>query len=129
MRIFKDSEGREWTLKVDVAAVKRMRDIANIDILSEDGEAFGTLATDPVALADCVYAICKKKADEREISQDDFAELFCGDSIDDATTALLDAVVDFFPKARRVILSRAIEKMREAMAEAMTEAESEIEKM
>ena len=77
----------------------------------------------------CVYAICKKKADEREISQDDFSALFCGDSIDDATTALLDAVVDFFPKARRVILKRAIEKMREAMSDAMTEAEEEIEKM
>ena len=41
MRIFKDNAGRTWTVSVDVAAVKRARSLAGVDMLDLKGTMSG----------------------------------------------------------------------------------------
>jgi hypothetical protein len=115
MKTFTDANGREWALSIDVAAIKRMRDIAGVDILGNSGSdnsAFLQMAENPVMLVDAIYAVCKKEVEARGMDQDAFAVGITGDVIDRATSALLDAVIDFFPSARRNVLKAAIEKLR-----------------
>lgn len=115
MKTFTDSNGREWVFTIDVAAIKRMRDIAGVDILSNsnaENSAFLQMAENPVMLVDAIYAVCKKEVEARGMDQETFSAGITGDVIESATSALLDAIIDFFPTARRNVLKTALEKLR-----------------
>ena len=64
MKTFKDNADRTWTVQVNVDAIKRVRDLAGLDLLSAvDAALLEKLASDPVLLCDVVYAVCKQEAD------------------------------------------------------------------
>jgi hypothetical protein len=50
------------------------------------------LSTDPLLLGDVLFAICKPQADQQQITDEAFGEGLAGNSIDDATGALLEAL-------------------------------------
>ena len=127
MGSFKDNEGREWQVSITVAAVKRVRELVGVDLLDiADGVVITELATNPIKLVDVVYAICKPQADQARVSDEDFGEAMLGDAIDQATEAVLDALVSFTPNQRdrnhlQTVLSKtneAMEKARDAIDEA-----------
>jgi hypothetical protein len=111
MRSFVDTQSRRWTITVDVGAIRRVRALCGIDLLSiiafkEETQEANTdllekLSSDPVLLVDVLYAICKPDADAQNISDEEFGRALSGDIIEDATHILLDEVVDFFPEAKR----------------------------
>ena len=59
-----------------------------------------------------LYVLCKPEADERNVSDEDFGRAMAGDAIEQATTTLLEELVDFFPKGRRELLAKALGKIR-----------------
>src|SRR5690606_36486963 len=98
MRTFKDSEGREWAIAINVATARRVKDLAGVDLLSaSDGKLLHELADDPMLLANVLWAIVQPQAQSREVSDEQFGQALGGESIDKATTALLQELVDFFP--------------------------------
>jgi hypothetical protein len=109
MKSFTDNMGRAWTLVVNVATVKRVRALCGVDLNSvievEDGKPSAKLlerlSSDPVLLVDVLYAVCKPECDSLGVSDEDFGSAMAGDSVDAATQALLDEVIDFFPEAKR----------------------------
>ena len=109
MKSFTDNMGRAWTLVVNVATVKRVRALCGVDLNSvievEDGKPSAKLlerlSGDPVLLVDVLYAVCKPECDRLGVSDEDFGSAMAGDSVDAATQALLDEVIDFFPEAKR----------------------------
>ena len=109
MKSFTDSLGRAWTLVVNVATIKRVRALCGVDLNSvievEDGKPSAKLlerlSGDPVLLVDVLYAVCKPECDRLGVSDEDFGSAMAGDSVDAATQALLDEVIDFFPEAKR----------------------------
>lgn len=112
MKTFKDSEGREWRVAVTVTAVKRVRDIAGVDLLGvADGKLLEDLINDPVKLVDTVYALCEPQAQERGVSDAQFGEAMAGEAIDAATEALLEGLVGFFPNPKRRALRAAMDKL------------------
>ena len=132
MKCFKDTEGREWIVRIDVSAIKRVRDLLGLDLLSiaegeQEGELLQQLICDPIVLCDVIYCVCKTKADEREISDEDFGRAMAGDAIDHATTALLESLVEFFPLAKRQLLSKALQKFEHLKAKVMKLAEERLD--
>lgn len=119
MKPFKDNKDREWQVDVNVTAVKRVKGLLGVDLLTAgDGKLFQDLARDPVLLTDVVYALCKPQADELKITDEDFGRAMAGEAIDNAVCALMPELVDFFPSPRRAILQKALEKFQKL--EAMT---------
>jgi hypothetical protein len=59
-----------------------------------------------------LYAICKPQADKQQITDEAFGEGLAGNSIDDATGALLEALINYFPESRRRLLRKAAEKQK-----------------
>jgi len=127
MKSFSDNLGRTWTLVVNVAAIKRVRALCCVDLnsiveLDKDNnptaELLEKLSTDPVLLVDVLYAVCKPECDQKGITDEDFGAAMAGDAIEQATAALLDEVVDFFPTAKRTALQKILSATRrfEAMA-------------
>ena len=120
MKTFSDNAGRTWTLAVNVDAVRRVRSIVNVDLLEAvEGKLIEKLVGDPILLCDVIYVICKPEADQRSVSDEDFGRSMAGDAIDHATTSLLEELVDFFPKSRRALLTKALGKFRQLETKAI----------
>ena len=131
MKIFKDTEGRDWTVSVNVAAIKRVRDLLEINLyaIADDGFAlFGRLIGDPILLADVLYCLVKDQADKRGLSDEDFGRSLAGGVIADAQSALIDEIIDFFPDPRvRGALAKA-KAMNSRVSQKLAErAELELE--
>ena len=137
MKTFTDNIGRTWTLLVNVATIKRVRALCGVDLNSiievEDGKPttklLERLSTDPVLLVDVLYAVCRPECEQKGVSDEDFGAAMAGDAIEQATSALLDEVIDFFPEAKRLAFrkilsaSRRFEEMaRKRLAAAMADS-------
>lgn len=129
MRTFKDNEAREWFVRVDVAAVKRVRDLLQVNLLDVlGGDLVERLRRDPVLLCDVLYVLCQPQANERQLADVDFGRAMAGDAIASATDALLEELVSFFPTAERTVLGRLLqssERVREK-AYALATARSDV---
>src|SRR5687767_1850112 len=113
MKTFQDNAGRTWTVQVNVDAIKRVRDLAKVDLLEVvEGKLIERLVSDPILLCDVLYCVCKVEADAQGISDGDFGRAMGGDAIDGATAALLEELVGFFPQGRRKVLAKALAKLR-----------------
>jgi hypothetical protein len=113
VKLFKDCEDREWTVKLTVEAVKRVKDLEQVDLLDlTDGKLIERLANDPITLCNVLYAVCKPQADDRSVSGKQFGEGMAGDALEHAATALFDELVAFFPHRKRTILAKALATAR-----------------
>ncbi len=130
MKTFKDNAGREWTVEINVAALKRIRSLTGTDLLEviSGGELLERLMRDPVLLCDILFALVKPQADQRQISDESFGAAMAGDAIDSATAALLDELVAFCPSPRdRANLGRVLLVVRQAMDKASDVVEARLE--
>ncbi len=120
MKSFTDNAGRDWTVEVNVSALKRIKGLTGTDLLEAiDGPLVERLIRDPILLCDVVYAACKPQADERGVGDEDFGRAMAGDAIDRATAALLEELVAFCPSPRdRANLGRVLQATRDVMDKA-----------
>ena len=113
MKTFIDNSGKSWSITINVAIIKRVKGLLGINLLdAASGDLLEKLSEDPILLCDCLYAICKEQADRENVTDEDFGRCLGGDSLDGATTAFLEELVDFFPSGRRLILAKILAKMR-----------------
>lgn len=133
MKTFSDSAGREWTVEITVAAIKRVRGLAGVDlmeVLEGSNGLIEKLVRDPVLLCDVIYAACKPQADERQVSDKAFGASMAGDAIEHATAALLEELVDFCPSPRdRANLGRVLKATRDVMDKARDVVERRIHEL
>ena len=116
MKTFDDNEGRTWDVEVNVAAIKRVRDLCNVD-LYDAGDAekstLARLATDPILLVDVIWVLCQRQAEHRAVSDEEFGRAMAGDAIERATEALLEEIVNFTPNPKdRERMGKVVAKMK-----------------
>lgn len=129
MRQFKDENGRPWTLSINIGTVKKVRGLAKVDLLDlRDGNLFNDLSSDPVKLGDVLWVLCETEATAAGIDEIQFAQALAGDALDAATNALLEEIVDFFPKAQREILRKALATGRQMQERQMEKAIKQVDK-
>ena len=122
LKTFTDTAGRSWELAVNVSAIKRVRGLLGVDLLTViEGELLNRLASDPILLADVLYALCKPQADAVGVSDEKFGAALAGDAIGAATEALLAELTDFFPQPRKGLLLKAHAKLTSLHTVAATE--------
>ena len=133
MKSFTDNLGRTWTLVVNVAAIKRVRALCGVDLNAiveidrnnnPTAELLERLSTDPVLLVDVLYAVCKPECEQKGVTDEEFGAAMAGDAIEQATAALLDEVVDFFPTAKRAALQKILAATRRIKALAQKKLEN-----
>jgi len=110
MRSFKDNADRTWTITLNVYAVKKVRDLLQVDLLDlsdsggdeakPDNGLLYRLIADPVLLVDVLYVICQDQADGANVTDEQFGRAMAGDVIDAATRAFLEELADFTPSPR-----------------------------
>ena len=121
MRQFTDTKERVWEVELNVRQMKRVRDVLGIDLVNviqagKDGavatDTIDRVANDPILLVDILWVLCEGQAKPAGVTDDDFGSSLAGDSIEEATRAFLDELVDFFPGARRLYLRKAVDLAR-----------------
>ena len=121
MRTFKDNAGRTWSVTLNVHQMKRVRahlgiDLVNVIALDPDGKVkvdlVDRIAGDPCLLVDILWVCVEDEAKAAGVTDEEFGRALAGDAIDEATKALLDELVDFFPGAKRLFLKKAVELAR-----------------
>jgi len=128
MHTFTDTQGRSWTVHVTVDTIKRVRALTGTDLLAvAGGDLLERLSTDPVLLADVLYAVVKPEADAKQVSDADFGRALAGDAISSATTAMLQDLVDFFPAPKRALLAKALGKLTEFQSAMLAAASARVD--
>lgn len=118
MHIFKDTNGRVWNIEVNVFTIKKVRAHCNINLLDvvdlnqgSDG-LLAKIAEDPVLLADILYAVCVPDDEKSNEKESEFLTSLSGESVEQASMALLEEIADFFPKAKGALLRKVLETAR-----------------
>ena len=128
MKTFTDSKGRNWEVELNIRQMKRVRDTLGIDLVNvistgKDGtvstDMLERVESDPILLVDILWVLCEGQAKPAGVTDDDFGSSLAGDSIEDATRAFLDELVDFFPGARRLYLKKAVDLARKFRQESL----------
>ncbi len=108
MPAFKDSAGREWIVKLDGFVISDVRrELDGLD-LADPKSAAQRLMDDPVALVNALWVICRDQANGLKLTDRQFGAALVGDTISDATDALIGAMHDFFPQATRAVLDACV---------------------
>lgn len=123
MSSFEDNSGRAWDLQIDALAITRIREECDPQFLLADETGDSTcerLARDPAMLCRVVFLLTAKQRRERSVSEEDFYIQVVGVAIDEATRALIAAMVTFSP--RRVgLLLEASAATRDRIRQALTD--------
>lgn len=116
---FTDQKSREWTLSINVAAMRRAK-AKGID-LSMPVSQLQQFVMDDVFIADALWSIVSPDAKERGISQDQFDEALGGLAFDSARDALWQALETYYdPQSERAAMLRvALEQVRQETAKVM----------
>ena len=128
MHTFQDTQGRTWSVTINVDAIRRVRSLLDINLLEAvEGKLLERLVTDPVLLCDILFALVQPEAEAKQISDEDFGRALGGDVLDHATTALLEELVDFFPSGKRTVFRKALEKLKKLEGIALETATKRLE--
>lgn len=117
---FKDTEGREWLLRVEVNAIRRVRSVHGIDLnqLLGDQSVMQRLYVDVCLLVDVIHELCKPQCESREITAEQFGEGLSGDALEAATRAFGEALIEYLPPAKRRLMRQVVDASKAAEAQA-----------
>jgi hypothetical protein len=107
---FAASNGQRFTIEINTAAVKKIRQRHQLDLLdvvTNEQKTLERLTGDPVLLIEIVADLCEAQANDRGLSPEDFAALLTGDGIAQAADALFMAISFFFPTPQRQTIQNA----------------------
>lgn len=132
MPSFKDTEGRIWTLRITVAAIRRIKDIAGIDLgdfsIFAEESPLASLSDDCLKMARAVYAAVLPEAEKRNVSEDAFLDALSGDCIEQMSNAFLEGLADFSPGLQGKILRRVLKASEGQRERLCKQAEEEVGK-
>jgi hypothetical protein len=117
---FTDALGRRWLLQITVGSCRKAKDALGLDLIHPTEELFERLCDSPLDLADLLWLLCEEQAQAAGVSDEQFGCGLGGDAIDEASAALLQALVNFSPRHRRAPLEKVIEKVQ-ALSDRMTQ--------
>ena len=99
MRTFMDGRRREWTLDLTVASMRRVRDLAGVDlaeVVEKDKDLLFRLYARPETIGAVLWGLVQPQAQAWQIGRPDFDEALTGAALHSGKTALLDEITAFF---------------------------------
>lgn len=129
MASFTDAKGTAWNIRIDVNTLRRVRDATQVDLMRIlEPEFLTELGGDPITLVSVLWAIVEPQANSAHISPETFGESLTGDAIDEAASALIEGIADFFPSSRAKILRKIKAKADQMIDEATAKILTELDK-
>lgn len=116
---FKDKDGREWALALDVAAVEKLE--ARVEGFKIDGlllsDGLFALFDAPLRFVRVLWVLCEGQAERHGVTPEQFGAALDWSALDVAGDAFTDALVLFTPRHRRAGAAAAVAEVREQRPE------------
>lgn len=122
MKTFKDRQGKTWEISIDVAALKRVKGVLDLDLTAViEGDLIKRLSSDVILLCDVIYVLCQPQAEEHfgENSDEQFGRSLDADCFAEAEEAFWAELVNFFRSRGGNWISRMRQKVAETQAKAL----------
>ena len=118
MPSFRDNQDRRYTIDLTIGSAKRVRDTVGVNLLRilDEPQMLADLSGDPIQFVDMLYVLVQPQVKEYGLTDEQFGESLAGDSIEAATNAFLEALVAFFPPARRAALRKILDRATDHLA-------------
>ena len=135
MADFQDAEGRIWTLRINIAGAKRVRDRVGEHIMepmaAEDDEIplSARLVEDNILLADMLCALLQPQMKDKGVDRGDLEAALDGEALDGARTALFTEIRADLEARGRTDALRALDRQDEVMDALMDRATERVENM
>lgn len=114
MHTFKDANGKEWSIHLDVTVTRKIRSSTNVDLHMLDKDSITRLTTNDETLVDVLYVICEDQIKAEGLDAKGFACCLIGETLDDACDALMSEVVFITRRNRKQVVATAWEKTKAA---------------
>jgi hypothetical protein len=135
MHCFNDKNGQQWTLDLTVGSARRVKAACNVDLINlvnfdentSEASELERLVSDPCLLVSVVYTLCEKQAVERSLDGEAFADVFSGETIENAINALIEEIISFSPPMRRKMLAKMYQTSQNLMGKMSEDMERTLE--
>lgn len=108
MSVFRDTNGREWRIRLTAPKLSAVRESTGISLATPSGEGAVNATADGEILTRVLWLLCSDQ--EPRVTPDQFAEAVAsGEVFEAARIALHDAIVDFTPPSQRPMLRKVLE--------------------
>lgn len=119
--VFIDSKDRHWSLVITVLEYQKIKQELNIDIgniFNDDSWLQNLIAMEDVTMFLSLIGILTDKAREADgISMEDFYEAFDGDTMQNSSEALVEAIINFSHPSRREALRNLVKATNKGLNE------------
>lgn len=121
MRSFKDKNQKVWNIELNVGTARRVKGECDIDLvnfisLAPNGKSqtstLERLATDPFLLVNVLFSLCREQVKECNVDDFGFASLFDAKTIERASEALMEEIINFSQSAKKKALTRIYQTTR-----------------
>ena len=121
MSVFKDTNGREWRIRLTGPKLKKVREATGISLATPSGEGAVSATADGEVLTRVLWLLCGDQETEGgNVTPEQFGEAVAnGDVFEAARKALHDAIVDFTPPSQREMLLKVLETEQKEQAARM----------
>ena len=129
MRTFKDKAGRNWTIGVNLATAKRLRDELSVDLLQPeigDPPLLTRLGTDEILLGEVLCCLLSDQFEAHGIGAEDVLAAFDGETLLAAQEAFYEDLVDFFRSRGRTDRAKAVEAQARIIKLSVAKIEAKI---
>lgn len=99
MKTFRDNEGREWRIALDLYAIQRIYNETQIDLLMPEAY-LAQVTIHPLLFAEILPVLLEEQL-EPDTTKEQILKRFSGKPYFDAEAAFLKELVDFFHRAGR----------------------------
>ena len=131
MSSFKDTEGRIWNLRITVSAIRRIKDMAGIDLSASkiftEESPLANLSQDYLQLGKAVFAAVFPEAEKRNLTEDAFLDALSGDCLEQMGTAFMESLADFFPGLQGKVLRQVLKAAEEQKERLFQQAEKAVQ--
>lgn len=118
MRTFNDSEGRDWTLDLNIASARPLAEFCKKSdpaVNLFDATSFLAAVGDIIFAVDCLAVLTAEQRDRRGMTPADFGRALKGGSAYEAQRALTEEYADFFPDpATAGLIKNSLRRLNES---------------
>jgi hypothetical protein len=118
MSVFKDTNGREWRIRLTGPLLQKVRESTEISLASPSGEGAVSATADGEILTRVLWLLCgDQELEGGKVTPDQFgAAVASGEVFEAARIALKEAIVDFTPPSQRPMLLKVLEAEQKEQA-------------
>lgn len=132
MATFKDEQGTEWAIKINMGTIKRLQEELDVDVgslLEHQFKGLADLLANPFRFFSVISILVDKQAEAMGIDEVAFAERFNGPALHDSIDAFVDALASFYPSHHRKAILTLVAKIKRMWELAVEKDEENLEKL